>query len=298
VAIRVGVLAPESSWHYRDLLRASKSVDDDLELRSVDFSSLAASLGGTSGPIFFDRCQRIHDLDALVVRTMPRGSLQQVVFRMDVLQRLAESGVRIVNPPRSIEVAIDKYLSLSLMAHDGISVPEFSVCQTVEQGLAAFHGLGGDVVLKPIFGSMGKNLHRLTNESAARAALEDFVQKGEVIYLQKFVNHGGRDIRVLVVGNRTFSMKRVNPKGGWLTNISTGGIANVYEATQSEIELARMAAKSNACEIAGVDIVYAESGTDPMVLEVNASPGWEAIQKVCEGDVANSVLTLTTTNLR
>ena len=87
-------------------------------------------------------------------------------------------------------------------------------------------------------------------------------------------------------------MKRVNPNGGWLTNIARGGIAEPYQATQIEIDLAFRAAKANACQIAGVDIVYTGKSPDPMVLEVNASPGWEAIQKVCEGNVANSVLKL------
>lgn len=297
MTIKVGVLAAETSWHYRDLLRSAKDSGGSIELCSVDFKSLAVSLCDDKGEAFFDRRQNFCDLGALIVRTMPTGSLQQIVFRMDVLHRLADSGVCVVNPPRSVEIAIDKYLSLSLMANDGIPVPDFAVCQTVEQGMAAFHRLGGDVVLKPIFGSMGKNLHRLRLPSAARSKMEAFVQKGEVLYLQKFVDHGGEDVRILVVGDSIFSMKRVNPNGGWLTNISCGGQAKNHSATPEEVELAKMAARSNACLIAGVDIVYAENSAKPMVLEVNASPGWEAIQKVCEGDVANSVLSLITTNL-
>jgi len=294
---RVGVLAPESSWHFQDLKRASESFNGKIQIRSLDYASLAASVETGDQERFSEQRGAIDELDALIVRAMPRGSLQQIIFRMDVLHRIAESGVQVFNPPRSLEIAIDKYLSLSLMASEGIPVPRFAVCQTAKQGMEAFQQLGGDVVLKPIFGSMGKNLHRLTEATHAQENMEMFVAKGEVLYLQQFIEHGGSDVRILVVGNETFSMKRVNPKGGWLTNIARGGVAEPYTPTEKELNLARHAAKANSCKIAGVDIVYEKNCTEPKVLEVNASPGWEAVQKVCECDVANSVLKLVTTSL-
>ena len=294
MTINVGVLAPvQGSWHFQDLKRASAAFNGNVLIRPVDFRTLASFVDHESES-FSDRRGCIDDLDALIVRTMPPGSLQQIIFRMDVLHRLAASGVRIVNSPRSVEIAIDKYRSLSLMANAGIKVPEFVVCQSRRQGLAAFHKLGGDVVLKPIFGSMGKNLHRLSDANAALECMTTFVEKGEVVYLQKFVNHGGSDLRILIVGDKVFSMKRINPNGGWLTNISRGSNAERYIATPNEIEVARMAARANDCQIAGVDIVYDEDSTVPMVLEVNASPGWEAIQKVCGCDVAAEVLKFVT----
>ena len=292
MTVKVGVLATESSWHFQDLKRASDMLDGEVQLVSVDFPSLAAKVGFSTKATFSDRYQSLDAFDAIIVRTMPRGSLQQIVFRMDLLHRIAGAGVRVINSPRSVEIAIDKYLSLSLMAAENIPVPPFAVCQTLEQGMDAFRDLGSNAILKPIFGSMGKNLHHLTDEDQARNAMRSFVERGEVLYLQQFVDHGGNDVRILVVGNQAFSMKRVNPNGGWLTNISRGGIAEVHQATQIEIDLALRAAKANACQIAGVDIVYNAESRDPLVLEVNASPGWEAIQKVCEGSVANSVLKL------
>ncbi len=288
--MRVGVLAPETSWHFRDLSRASESFDGKIELLSVDFANLATVVGFGQAERFLDGSKSIEALDALIVRTMPYGSLQQVIFRMHVLHRLADSGVRIINPPRSVEIAIDKYLSLSLMAAEGIAVPRFVVCQTVEKGLEAFEQLGGDVVLKPIFGSMGKDVHRLDASGNAESLMHEFVQKGEVLYLQEFVNHGGSDIRILVVGSEIYSMRRTSSDGGWLTNVARGGIAEHYAPTPLEIQFARMAASVNRCRIAGVDLVYPLGSAEPLVLEVNASPGWEAIQGVCHQDVAAEIL--------
>lgn len=291
MTIRIGVLASETSWHFQDLKRASNAFGGNVQVRPVDFTTLESFVDQREEK-FADRHGSIDGLDVLLVRTMPAGSLQQIVFRMDVLHRLAASGVRIVNSPRSVEIAIDKYLSLSLMANAGIGVPEFAVCQSGRQGLAAFHKLGGDVVLKPIFGSMGKHIQRLQEAETALDAMKTFVEKGEVVYLQKFVNHGGRDIRILIIGDKVFSMRRVNPNGGWLTNISCGSVAERYTATAAEIEVARMAARVNDCIIAGVDIVYDQDGGEPLVFEVNASPGWEAIQTVTNCDIAAEVLRL------
>lgn len=298
VAIEVGVLASESSWHFQDLKRVSTSLSGEIDLHSVDFSTLSASVENEHAEQFSDRSGSLNSLNALIVRTMPRGSLQQIVFRMDALHRLADSGVRIVNSPRSVEIAIDKYLSLSLMVKRGLPVPAFSVCQTVEQGIRAFERLGGNVILKPIFGSMGKHVFHFDALDGLVDEMERFVAAGEVLYLQKFVDHGETDIRVLVVGEEVFSMRRTSPNGGWLTNVAQGGGAEALDVTENEIQLAKAAAKINGCQIAGVDLVYPVGEGDPMVLEVNASPGWEAIQKVCEKDIARSVLRLVTRNLR
>lgn len=286
--MKVGVLAPESSWHFRDLQRAA--VDrDDVKLISVDFSSLA-TLVGVQSQSFFDREDAIDSLDALVVRTMPHGSLQQVVFRMDLLHRINAQGVRVVNSPRSVEIAIDKYLSLSLMSESGIHVPPFAVCQTVEQGLDFFEILGQDVILKPIFGSMGKHVQRFRERGPLRTSFESFVDRGEVIYLQKFIEHGGTDIRILVCENQCVAMRRCASDGHWLTNIARGGTAKPHEPTNSEIDIAIAAARVNRCEVAGVDLVYSKGSDEPLVLEVNAAPGWEAIQRISNTDVASRVL--------
>lgn len=298
MTVRIGVLAPESSWHFQDLKRASVFFHPESELHSVDFVSLAASVENDHEEQFFDRTGSLNSFDALIVRTMPKGSLQQIVFRMDALHRLADAGTLIMNSPRSVEIAIDKYLSLSLMAKAGLPVPRFAVCQTVEQGLIAFEQLGGDVVLKPIFGSMGKKVSRFYGRERMVEEMQQFVADGEVLYMQKFVDHGESDIRILVVGDEVFSMRRTSSDGGWLTNVAQGGVSDALEPTVQEIQLARQAAAVNRCEIAGVDLVYPVGGSEPLILEVNASPGWEAIQKVCERDIANSVLHAVMRNIK
>src|SRR5205807_10374354 len=129
-------------WHVRDLCRAAGALGH--EAAPIDFRRLSASVAlpghGLAG------------YDAVLVRTMPPGSLEQVVFRMDLLHRLHAEGVRVLNPPRAVEACVDKYLTTALLEAAGLPVPPTIACQHADAALVAFVVLGGDVVVKTLFG--------------------------------------------------------------------------------------------------------------------------------------------------
>ena len=50
------------------------------------------------------------------------------------------------------------------------------------------------------------------------------------------------------------------------------------------MELAVRAAEVTGCVFSGVDLMYNEHNK-PVVIEVNAVPGWRALQKTCGVDV-------------
>src|SRR5206468_275693 len=88
--MRIAILSGGDSWHVRDLRRAAVALGhaaEVLDFRRV-FTSVAAGADALAG------------FDSVVVRTMPPGSLEQVVFRMDVLHRLQARGVHVLNSPR------------------------------------------------------------------------------------------------------------------------------------------------------------------------------------------------------
>ncbi len=102
--MKIAILSSGSGWHVRDLQRAAALLGH--EATAVDFRRVHATLPA--------RVTSLDAFDAVVVRTMPPGSLEQVVFRMDVLQRLERQGRPILNPPRSLEMCVDKYLACAL----------------------------------------------------------------------------------------------------------------------------------------------------------------------------------------
>src|SRR6266851_3222831 len=148
--MRIAILSAGSGWHVRDLQRAALALGH--EAVAVDFRRLSACAGTPTN------C--LSGFDGVLVRTMPPGSLEQVIFRMDVLQSLQAEGVPVLNPPRALEICVDKYLASARLAAAGLRVPPTIVCQDAEAALEAFTTLGGDVVVKTLFGSEGRGMVR------------------------------------------------------------------------------------------------------------------------------------------
>lgn len=280
----IAILAARDSWYFRDLVRAAGNRH---RLTAISYKSLGSHVAGANLSIDRDGLS-LNSLDAVLVRSMPPGSLEQVVFRMDALARLEAAGVRVVNPARAIEAAVDKYLATAKLQAAGLLVPPTIVCQTTSDGLAAFETLGGDVVVKPLFGGEGRGITRVSDVAVARRVFMSLEQIGAVLYLQQFVPHDGVDWRLLVIGDEVLGMKRINPDD-WRTNISLGARPAPLEVTIELAQLARRAAAAVGATVAGVDLLPARDGR-LYAIEVNAVPGWKALGEVTGVDVAERVL--------
>ena len=283
--MRLAVLSSPESWYLRDLRRAagSRHVVD-----CVAQSGLAAELGSGLDGRFPAGGSELSGYDAVLVRTMPPGSLEQVVFRMDVLGRLQEAGVVVVNPARAVEAAVDKYLTSAKVQAAGLLTPRTIVCQTWEDALAGFDRLGGDVVVKPLFGGEGRGITRVTDPDVAFRVFKALHQIGAVFYLQEFIPHDGYDLRLLLIGDRALAMRRRHPHD-WRTNISRGATAEPLQADVTLESLARRAAAAVGAVVAGVDLLPGRDG-NLYVLEVNAVPGWKGLARALGVDVAALVL--------
>jgi ribosomal protein S6--L-glutamate ligase len=285
--MHVVVLASPESWYLRDLVRAGGG---EFEIAPVAFRQLTAALGPSPADARIFAGLDLAKVDAVIVRTMPPGSLEQVVFRMDVLGRLEAAGKVVINPPRAIEAAVDKYLASAKLAAAGLRTPRTVACQTVEDAMQAFTALGGDVVVKPLFGAEGRGITRLADEGLAQRAFSLLVQLGAVLYLQEFIPHDGYDIRVLAVGRRMWAIRRRNELD-WRTNVSRGARAEPAELTDELVEATRRATEAVGAPVAGVDLLPARDGT-LFTIEVNAVPGWQALARAHRVDVARHVLEL------
>jgi ribosomal protein S6--L-glutamate ligase len=282
--MRIAILAAADSWYWKDLVRAA---GDRHEMRQAAFSEIASRIDG-GGASVWSGDVRLDDCDAVLVRTMPPGSLEQVVFRMDALARLEAAGRLVLNPPRAIEGAVDKYLALARLQAAGLLVPRTIACQTVDDALAAFTELGGDVVIKPLFGAEGRGIARVTDEATAWRTFKLLVDLRAVIYLQEFIPHEGHDLRLFVLGRRLLGMRRSNPHD-WRTNVSRGARTEPLEPDDELADMARRAAEAVGAPIAGVDVLPGRDGR-LYAIEVNAVPGWQALARTLKRDVAAMVL--------
>jgi RimK family alpha-L-glutamate ligase len=235
------------------------------------------------------------EFDALIVRPIGRGSLEELVFRMDVLYRLQRAGLYIINPPEAIEHCVDKYDILAILEENLVPVPRTAVTENVDEAMKAFKELGSDVIVKPIFGSRGIGATRVNDSEVASTVFRAVTFYHGVIYLQEFVDHGFSDIRAFVVGNRVVAaMKRM--AHSWKTNYSQGAKPSRVKLEKMHEELAVKSAKSIDCKIAGVDILEGRSG--PVVVEVNSQPGWRGLQSVSAVNIADEIVDFVLSELK
>jgi RimK family alpha-L-glutamate ligase len=304
--MNIAILSGYGGWHVDDLIRAAAEIGHSAQ--NVDYRTLAAGVGTgchvathTSGKLFPPAgntsqnaaqtalAAGLTGFDAAIVRTMPSGSLEQVIFRVDVLHAAVANGVKIVNPPRAIETCVDKYLTNVRLANAGLFTPPTHVAQRADDAFAAFDRLGGDVVLKPIFGSEGRGMVRLTDPETAWRTFHVLERTGQVIYQQTFIRHPGWDLRVFVIAGRIVAAMKRTSHGDWRTNVAQGGTAEKAHLTSEQAELAIHAAQATDCPVAGVDLLPGPDG-ELYVIEVNAVPGWRALSAATGVDVAKEVL--------
>ena len=282
LVMQLGVFGNQDSWYVTELCRIGRQRGHDMN--RLFFGQLTAHVE-TAGVAWHCGELSLTTLDAILVRTMPPGTLEQVVTRMDILAGLEAAGMRVLNPPKSLECAVDKYLTTQRLAMAGLPVPKTIVCENSEAALLAFDQLGRDVVVKPLFGAEGRGIMRVTDSELALRAFRTLERLGAVLYLQQFVTGPGFDIRVLLLdGQLVGSMKRVPKPGDFRANISQQGTAMPHVPTEQELHLARDSARITGSIFAGVDLMYDAAG-EPLVIEVNAVPGWRGLQKACRVDV-------------
>jgi len=229
----------------------------------------------------------MNELSALIIRPIGRGSLEEIIFRMDLLHRLQRLGMTIINPPLSIERSVDKYHTLALLEEHGLPVPRTVVTESHEEALKAFDELGGDVVIKPLFGSRGIGSTRISDPDVANRLFTAIAFYHGVLYLQEFIPHGFSDVRAFVVGDHVVAaMRRVAEN--WKTNVSLGAKPTELNPSQELEDLALKAAQVIGCKVAGVDILESQNG--PVIIELNSQPGWKGLQSVSSVNIAEEIV--------
>jgi RimK family alpha-L-glutamate ligase len=111
-----------------------------------------------------------------------------------------------------------------------------------------------------------------------------------VFYVQRAIDHGGRDVRVFVIGERVIAaIERRAPGGEWRTNVARGGSARPFELPPDWATLALSAAATVGADYAGVDLLPSRDGR-VFVLEINGIPGWRALQQATGRDIAAAIV--------
>ncbi len=282
--MKVAIIGQRKSWYVMTLQTALKR--HGLQAPCFPITRLTARLSASPRIAAFN--DPLDDYDVLFVRAIPAGSLEQIIFRMDALHSLENAGVRIINSPTTIERTVDKYYTMTLMEDAGLPTPRTIVTEGFDEALSAFHELGGDIVVKPLFGSAGRGMVRISDIDTAYRIIRA-LELGRYVYcLQEFVPHGCEDIRVFVVGGKV-AAAMVRQGQTWKTNVAQGAKASPLDPDEILQEMSILATQSLGAVYAGVDILAIDGGGYTMI-EVNGIPGWRKLQEVTGVDLAEHLV--------
>ena len=286
--MHVAILSARTGWHTDELLRALGERGHTGYV--VRYESVIAHVGGHEpAAALSSGKEQLLDADAVLARIIPNGSLEQIIYRVDALHWLEDRGVRVMNSPRAIERCVDKFYTSALMHEAGLATPETRVCESVDDAMAAVRAMG-DVIIKPLFGSMGHGMVRVSDPDVAFRILRSLDLARPVFYVQRVIEHDGGDVRAFVVGDRVVAaIERRSTDGGWRTNVSLGGNASAIDLPPESCAFALRAARAVGADYAGVDLLPARDGA-VYALEVNGIPGWSGVQSTTSVDIAGAIV--------
>jgi RimK family alpha-L-glutamate ligase len=284
-ASRIALVSDRLDWHAHELIKALTAAGARATLvRLEDCRFETDRPQGLHMPGFDD-----HLPDAVFVRCLSGGSFEAVTVRLGILHALRESGVPVINDARAIERCVDKSMTSFLLARAGIRSPTTWVTElpAAARRLVEREVAKGPLVLKPLFGSQGRNLRLI----ASPDDLPDPGTVAGVYYVQRFVgverDGGFRDFRLLVwQGHVIAAMMR--HASHWITNVKRGGRPVTVVPDHAMHELALRAAAAVGADLAGVDILY-DANDQPTVLEVNSMPAWSGLQTVTNVNIASVI---------
>jgi len=216
--------------------------------------------------------------DAVMVRGIAPGSLEQLTLRMDVLHTLAEIGVPVFNPASAIEHTVDKARTSLRLHLAGLNTPKTWACENrdLARGIVKRHlAKNKPLVIKPLFGCMGKGIEKVVT-------LEQFDSLqavGDAFYLQEYIApyhaDSWQDWRVMVIDDQVCAAmsRRSNH---WITNFAQGADCFSAMITDEMKTLAIKATQAVQADYAGVDLIRRQDGSYT-VLEVNSVPAWKGL---------------------
>lgn len=281
--VRIAILGKKDAFYTDALQTAFRS--RGIEAPCFPVTALTAAVG--TGKYMSSSGEPLDHYDIILIRAIPSGSLEQVVYRMDALHRLENRGARIINPAEAIERGVDKYYTLTLAEDLGIRIPPSIITEKFDDAISAFDELGGDIIVKPLFGSEGKGMVRVTDKDAAYRLFRSIEMGRYVFYLQKYIPHGNKDIRLFVLGGKIIAAMTRRGKE-WKCNIANGATGEPLTPDRELCEIGIQTAAMLKADYAGVDILPGDDG-NYYLIEVNSIPGWRGLEKATGFDVAGAV---------
>ena len=254
------------------------------QVNVLDANSFSLSIVNSELTLTYED-SALTDADAVI----PRIGASTTPFFASVLRHFEQQGVFVLNPANSILTTIDKFRSLQILSSHGVPVPD--TVFTTSEVQSAMETLGGTpVVIKLLTGTQGVGVMLTESEAATISVVETLHSLKQNLIMQRFVAESrGQDIRAFVIGDKVVGAMRRKARGDeFRSNLHRGGVSERVDIEPAYEEAAVRAADALGLRVAGVDMLLSKDG--PKVVEVNASPGLEGIERCSGLDIASMII--------
>ncbi|MDD0824929.1 RimK family alpha-L-glutamate ligase [Mannheimia sp. AT1] len=230
--------------------------------------------------------QKLSEYDAV----LPRFGTASTEMGCYVLRHFEAKGTPVLNRADAFELARNKWKSLQRLMAYQLPVPNTSLSGSLVSVSEQINQYDFPIIAKVLNGSQGKGVMLFENQINAESVLSTFHQLSESYLCQQFIRESkGQDIRAIVIGNNIVAaMQRISASNEFRANLHQGGTAQPIQLTEQEQKIAIKAAQAIGLDMAGIDLLRTQD--ESLILEVNASPGFEGIEQVNSVDIATEVI--------
>lgn len=217
-----------------------------------------------------------------------RGVFLSIKTISAVITGLRKRGIKVFdNNFLEHRYSIDKVTDLvKLSLGEDIPVPDSGYTRDFSQYEAIAGDLGYPLVIKSTRMGKGASVYKINSKEELFAFIEEKEEDGKVaknFILQKFIPYEV-DLRVLIVGESVFTMRRIPAEGEFRANFSLGGSVEPYELDRKDEKLAKRALSTIDMTVGGVDLLITEKA-ESFVLEVNHTAGFVGMEKATDKNI-------------
>ena len=257
------------------------------ETKVIKYKNCYLSLDDKHPDVYYNG-EKLEGFDVI----LPRISNGMTRYGCAVVRQFEMQGIWTSASSMAITRARDKLRAAQILAKYDVDTPKTLVSRNTSDIDDLLEQIGLPVIIKLAKGTHGNGVILADTRKAAKSALQAFYlynEDGTNILLQEYIKESaGTDIRAFVVGNKVIAaMQRDSLDDDFRSNLHQGGLGTPVKLTAAEKRTALKAARAMGLHICGVDLMRSNRG--PLVLEVNASPGF-GIEKVTDTDVASKII--------
>ncbi|MDJ0645330.1 MAG: RimK family alpha-L-glutamate ligase [Flavobacteriaceae bacterium] len=265
------------------------------EVRVINHTKCSVYLGKGRPQIIFNNENIIDWADAII----PRIGASVTRHGAAIVKEFEMNGVFSTARSLGILRAYNKVRTLQIMNRKNIPIPQTVFSTDAKSIKEQIELLGGPpIIIKLQEGTQGLGVILAETKKSAKSIMDTFYNMNTSFMMQEFIEESnGEDIRAIVVGNKVVAaMKRKGEMGEFRSNIHRGGTGEVADITDKEVRIALRAAKYLGLPVAGVDMIRSRRG--PLLIEVNASPGFQGVEAYTKVNIAEHVVKFLEKNVR